>query len=671
MRRILLLGLGVLVVGALGPVTMPNVAQADHPEPVTRHLKVVLDGSRESGDDFKTARRVRDGEERVPAIARNPIAIEQKDEDDATKPKWRIPVCSPPAYRAAVTAAVAVWNAGAGIPLFEMQTSAPAVTYDGMGKVATATSAGCPTTAELEQGKNKYVASVVVAESVDPMALDSTGFATMPTMNEEFHARTGMNLIHVNDDPYRRLKNDKRRIAFFVHELGHTLGFSHPYEPMHYRVPGYTHPTNDGGRYAVVGCPDSFRVIVGETKDAGGNAIAVSPRLEHPVKVVAPTHNPPRWGFLYTPVGGVKEEPVYFTEEDSRILSALSKSTHGGADMIPHPNCWGDRELRFGEWDFTGAVALSQYTKDVYTKVYNPAAATGLTVTAEENSLRFRWNLGHVHVERGFAVQVRVRDTNGVLGWVTVVGTLDDKKEISTLESVIKTRGNTTAHKIVDPPGAGSMEFRVYSQTDAFGGKQPEQNDAPGTGVTGRRGSVIYSTRAVLPPTVTPTPPTVTPTPVKLSTIHLTVTPQGCGTVTWEWDTAADVLQDQTRKLRLHHGSTPTLVASAKSWCTFTGWSGDCSGTSPRCKLKLDSDKTVTAQFQRTQGKLSYEERAALYQAANARHTARMAVAAKALFQCLDDQPANTQPCFDGYQAAFNVSIAIYEADRARIAAMP
>ncbi len=112
-------------------------------------------------------------------------------------------------------------------------------------------------------------------------------------------------------------------------------------------------------------------------------------------------------------------------------------------------------------------------------------------------------------------------------------------------------------------------------------------------------------------------------------------------------------------------------MASPKSWCQFSGWSGDCSGTSPRCRLKLDSDKTVTASFKRIPNRLSFEERAALYQAANARHNARMAVAASTLFQCLDDQPENKQPCFDGYQAAFDVSIAIYEADRAKIAAMP
>src|SRR3989344_4381999 len=44
-------------------------------------------------------------------------------------------------------------------------------------------------------------------------------------------------------------------------------------------------------------------------------------------------------------------------------------------------------------------------------------------------------------------------------------------------------------------------------------------------------------------------------------------------------------------------GSTIMLSASANSGYSFTGWSGDCSGSSPTCTVTIDSAKIVTATF--------------------------------------------------------------------------
>jgi hypothetical protein len=48
------------------------------------------------------------------------------------------------------------------------------------------------------------------------------------------------------------------------------------------------------------------------------------------------------------------------------------------------------------------------------------------------------------------------------------------------------------------------------------------------------------------------------------------------------------------------HGTAVTLTASAGANSVFTGWSGDCSGTSSTCMLSMDSAKTVTARFDPT-----------------------------------------------------------------------
>jgi uncharacterized delta-60 repeat protein/uncharacterized repeat protein (TIGR02543 family) len=40
-----------------------------------------------------------------------------------------------------------------------------------------------------------------------------------------------------------------------------------------------------------------------------------------------------------------------------------------------------------------------------------------------------------------------------------------------------------------------------------------------------------------------------------------------------------------------------TLTATAGEWSTFTGWSGDCTGTDPTCQVTLNQAKNVTAMF--------------------------------------------------------------------------
>ncbi len=50
-----------------------------------------------------------------------------------------------------------------------------------------------------------------------------------------------------------------------------------------------------------------------------------------------------------------------------------------------------------------------------------------------------------------------------------------------------------------------------------------------------------------------------------------------------------------------HYGSGTevTLTATAESGSRFAGWSGDCSGTAPTCRITLDRAAAVTAQFDR------------------------------------------------------------------------
>ena len=569
MRKLLLVALTAMLAATLAAIgSLSRDAIAGHDTHVTSELPVVL--ARERANQDGDARPSVNG---VPAIARNPIAIAQLDRG---KPKWRIRVCSVPAYDDEVSDAVDVWNTGLGITLFEMLAGDPNPRYDARGDVddpGGIRGTDCPETAPTENDVDKYIASVVVIENRNPMRQDSTGWAQTLRMNNEHFARTGRNRIYVNDAHYDRLKSEPgRQVAFFVHELGHTLGFSHPYGPMSYAVPGYTHPTNVGGLYPLVGCPEEFRVVVDETRDGGGTITPVN--RSFPVKLLRQT--PPRWGFTYQDDSGPPgSRSVFLSEGHSRVLSALSKTTHGGANMISLPNCWGDTESATspGEWYFDRPVSLSQYTKDVYTKVYNPAKVTDLTVTElPENKLLFKWKPDHVHVERTFAVQVQV-----TTGWATVVEAFDDKKAIETSKEVVSSKGNTATHRIVDPSGAATMTFRVFSRTEAFGSNQPSVNDPPVAGTIGTPGPVNFGTNAQ--PPVPPRPQcTLSVAPAESDK----ATHGGWASGAWSGDCDAGTLRSVT--------ATP--IAGYR----FSHWEGDCSGTGA-CRVTMDEDRSVTASF--------------------------------------------------------------------------
>jgi len=76
--------------------------------------------------------------------------------------------------------------------------------------------------------------------------------------------------------------------------------------------------------------------------------------------------------------------------------------------------------------------------------------------------------------------------------------------------------------------------------------------------------------------------------------VHLTAAVSGPGTVT-----GLDCGESTTKcDVTVPGGSTVTLTASAGGGTRFTGWGGACSGASSTCKLTLQSDTKVTAEFQ-------------------------------------------------------------------------
>lgn len=78
------------------------------------------------------------------------------------------------------------------------------------------------------------------------------------------------------------------------------------------------------------------------------------------------------------------------------------------------------------------------------------------------------------------------------------------------------------------------------------------------------------------------------------SSVSLNVSSLGNGTVT---SLPTGIACGLSCNAPFSPGTTLTLAASAKQGAVFAGWSGACSGSTPVCKLTLNSSQSVTANF--------------------------------------------------------------------------
>jgi len=82
------------------------------------------------------------------------------------------------------------------------------------------------------------------------------------------------------------------------------------------------------------------------------------------------------------------------------------------------------------------------------------------------------------------------------------------------------------------------------------------------------------------------------PPPVTMYDLTITKTGTGSGTVT---SSPSGINCGSTCSASFKSGASVTLKVKADPGSTFKGWSGACTGTS--CRVKMDSDQTVTATF--------------------------------------------------------------------------
>ena len=63
--------------------------------------------------------------------------------------------------------------------------------------------------------------------------------------------------------------------------------------------------------------------------------------------------------------------------------------------------------------------------------------------------------------------------------------------------------------------------------------------------------------------------------------------------------TSGGSISKSPNQANYNHGTSVTLTATAATGYRFTGWAGDCSGTATTCTVTMNSNKTVSANFNR------------------------------------------------------------------------
>lgn len=372
----------------------------------------------------------------IPAIARNIVDGAAADPID---------VCaagvsgSESKYAEIVENAVDVWNKGLGVNIFAYRGT-ETVTLKANGTFDKITTTNCADyTRELE------LASIVVRMTHNPKKecgspLTYTACFDADTIEDHpWLTYTGRSQILIHKSVFDDL-NGKGEIATIAHELGHAIGFSHPYElDIFLPIPGHT-PVH-GGKYIgweVHGCPGHLEFKHGSTTlTRARNITGISDRKKN-------------------------------------LYEGISKSVHGGALALPGSNCKGDHEVSTSQWEWRGDVSLRPYDVSLYNRIYSPSAVTNLSVKAsivDTRKVDVTWDVGDVHVEKGFILQVRVTS-----GW----------HELARV-------GPNTSRVTVDRPtslrlsktSSGATVYRLISYTDAFGSAPPETTSTVSIGVGG------------------------------------------------------------------------------------------------------------------------------------------------------------------------------------------
>ena len=573
------------IASILASFSIPG-AEANHTESVTDPVPVLLELS------YSPTGRIdlTNTGLQVPVVAHNlvtlndsgpiPVCVQEPETDENGE---RVPGPEGDSYQSDVTAAIQVWNQGLDldddVDIFRF---AGQETLDANGNW---TAQNCPKAAD--PWNDSGIASILVR--ANPFRSDCPGrancavpygiallpthsYGVSPDPRYTFVGQTQILVSRINYYDPDLLASDqvftlrekpyvgRKQRALFAHEFGHAFGFSHLWSRRAYRV-------NEGTawkeRYTLSGCPGYF---------------SVTDESKNTQSIMDDSTSPPRWGFDYT--DHTDADQFYpLLDDEARLFAVLSEPVHGGALMSPAAPCLGDTKItdhntggeaweKLGEWRYENEPTLDSYTKAVYRKVYNPSSPTSLDVVQKPGSnVRLTWNASHVHVEKSFALQVKVvylpleGEPPGIIGtgWVTV-----ETAAANTSTALIEQPTDLEGEYEISHPVGGIATFRVISLTDALGSPQPGNDGTP-------------------PMAVLASPPTPSPPPRDCT---LTVTHDDGGTTSQSAQT-------------VRCGGMITATATKDACYDFTGWTGDATSSGSSITVTMNESKSIRAGFAR------------------------------------------------------------------------
>ncbi len=390
----------------------------------------------------------------IPALASNLITLGRGTE------RTPIPVCleafdkdsDQSLYKKATDEAIAAWNAVAemGEPIFRYAgTETVTVTVTGFGAVITASTARCASYDSRAGGRTAGLRSVLVrkvyiGEDCPGGLVDTLAGCYRPERirgTTEGGAWVEGTYLGRGEVRLHKAGTGNSLAATIAHELGHALGLSHPYEAFQTGIVK-DGDTEDVGQWDVLGCPND-------------------PDSDHHLKYRH--HSRP---------SDVQSEIPNLSEPARKLLDAITKEEHGGAVMLPSSACKGDTESE-GVWSYSKKVTLDAYDIRAFSEAYSPAAVTFTADAVRSVSggkVRVSWMSAHVHAEKGFEVQVKVRSLapGDDREWRRVAGAA-----VNDVSATFDQPASTKAYEVVTTP-TSQATYRVRSLTDAFGSREPQ-----------------------------------------------------------------------------------------------------------------------------------------------------------------------------------------------------
>lgn len=540
MKAAILLGAFAILATVTALATMsPEPVMGEHEDHVEDHIPV-LHTTYKPGSTRGTPMLARFGDD---GYYQGPGTLVRALISKSDSNPQSIQVCTEAAYREATRKAISMWNKGLGATVLEL-------TDKGVYVCPYSTVHWNPT-------------SIRVMYDADGKCGEAGVACAKPDRiwGHPWYARFGVMTVHVGDGYNRYSDNDKT--AIIAHELGHLLGFSHITEEL-LRVkiaelPGINEEPFQ--LWVAEGCPGYFTYERASDPDGDGIYRKDGTTADSASDI---------------PLIGERLRNHY---NAANFRETGKESVVAGALMNWDFGCVGDRKTGGGGREYSGAPFLQSYDRRSFHSAYTPASVTLPRVgdAFTPGNVVASWTSSHVHAEKGFDVQIRVRfgpttipGLSNTEGWLTVASAPANATDIEF------TRPQT--NHVANPPytvlstGTSYGTYRIVSTTDVFGSERPRAQ--------------------TISPEVTHRKPPKPPPPACTRTLTVGVNGSDSHGVTVSGHHAKN-----GNVYTFNCNNTATVTADAPDTGETFKWIGACVSSNSQCTIRMNHSKSVTAVY--------------------------------------------------------------------------